>query len=184
MVKCDLIEAHSRYLASLQGEEAFVKECLKLMDGLKENVSDSFATEIKSSSLANNWGRLGVECKLHREPLGQWLAFGAYVDTANFGIDFKLPFEPEFAIFLDIDPQHRAYLAKARRIAEAISDLKIQGFEFNFPDNPCRNGWRMCYWRDSMKHFMGLDLAALRTMFEDRLAILFGSNFYRTARDM
>jgi hypothetical protein len=184
MVVCDLIKAHSRYLAALHEEGNFVKECLHLMDSLKDNVGGSFGSEIKSRSLANNWGRLGVECKLYRQPLGQWLSFGVYVDPSNFGIEFKLPFEPEFAVFLDISPEHRAHLARARRIAETISELKNQGFEFNFPANLCRNSWRLCYWRDSMRNFATADQAGLKEMFEERLEVLFASSFYRTARDM
>jgi hypothetical protein len=118
---------------------------------------------------------------LHHGQLGQWVFFGVYYDPQDQKIDFKVPFQAEFAVFFDIAKENRERLRKVPNISNAISELKAKGFEFNFPDNECGNPWRMCYWREPMSQYEGASLDELRTMFQTQLQTLFASDFYKIA---
>jgi len=181
MLDSKLLKAHAQFLSISPDEDHFLKECWRLNDALREDTIALFTNEIESAETANHWGRLGNECSLRNAPLGQWVFFGVYYDPQDHKINFKVPFQAEFAVFFDIVKDNRERLRKAKNISNAISELKAKGFEFNFPDNECRNPWRMCYWREPMSQYERASLDELRTRFQTQLQTLFASDFYKIA---
>ena len=176
-----LIQANAQHLALRQERNLFLTECFRLMDALREDLQQSFGTEITAARTLEHWGRVGNECDLRRAPLGQWLFFGVYFDPQDHRIDFTIPHQAEFAIFLDFDPKQRDPLRKLPGIEGTIAALCSLGFEFNFPGNDCGNAWRVCFWRVPMVEYAGASVSKLRSMFEAKLTTLFESDFYRLA---
>lgn len=176
-----LIQANAQYLKVLTDRDRFLKECKNLMAAMLDDIKNTFATEISSADTADHWGRVGNECELKHAPFEQGLFYGVYYDTANHKIAFKTPYQAEFAVFFDFDKEKRENLALLPKIDRAISALKRQGFEFNFPENKCGNPWRVCYWREPMRKYAGKTPDDLRKMFETRLKSLFDSDFYKCA---
>jgi len=162
---------------------SFFKSATRLMSHLRDEICPKFGKQIASYRVANNWGRLGVECKLVEAALGQWLFFGLYYDVDDHGIAFNEENQPEFAIFLDIVPGSRKHLISCKGIGEAVAELSRQDFEFNFheltktkPVTP--NLWRLCFWRRPVADFVGKEVSELQHIVEERLGILFGSRFF------
>ncbi len=178
----NLLEAHARYLKILPAEERFLEECRRLVNALRDDVVRVFQNEIiHAEPWSRDDGRIGNLCTLSSAPFEQSLLFGIYCDGRNQGITFKDDYQAEFAVFLDIEPKGRDNLAKVQNLEFAISSLKNQGFEFNFPRNECGNSYRLCYWREPMSQHEGATLSDVRTIFETQLRTLFESNFYRIA---
>ncbi len=182
MIPMELIEAHAQHLATAEKEGAFHRECWRLIEALKDEVVDSFTAEIKSAANGDHWGRLGTECNLMKQPLGQWLFFGMYLDPWDHGIEFKIANEPEFAIFFDMEPGQRSRLAALLGQSGAVTELSDLGFEFNFPKSR-GNAWRVCYWRRPMRDLVGVETSDLVRLFKQQLKSLFESQFYKIARD-
>ena len=176
-----LIEANARHLAVQRDRNRFLTECFRLMEAVREDILHSFEAEISSARTMDHWGRVGNECELRSAPFGQWLFIGVYYDPQDHKIDFKTPFQAEFAVFFDSDRKKRESLGRLSEMEQAISTLRGQGFEFNFPENKCGNAWRVCYWREPMSAYDRAPLGDLRRMFETQLRILFVSDFYRLA---
>ncbi len=181
MLDSKLIETNAQYLAVCRDRERFLTECFRLMDAVREDITHLFEAEISGARPADHWGRVGNECDLQSNPLGQWLFFGVYYDPKDHKIDFKTQFQAEFAVFLDFDPKKRERLNGLPGMEKAISALRSQGFEFNFPENKCGNAWRVCYWREPMSKYEHATLSDLCKMFETQLRSLFTSDFYRLA---
>jgi hypothetical protein len=182
MPDLNLLEAHSQYLKIFPAEERFLEECRRLMNALRDDVVRVFQSEIIHAELwSRDDGRIGNLCTLSSAPLQQTLLFGIYYDGRNQGITFKDDYQAEFAVFFDIDPKERDNFGSVQNLEPAISSLKRQGFEFNFPRNECGNSYRLCYWREPMSQHDGATLSDVRTIFETQLRTLFESNFYRIA---
>ena len=181
MIPPELIAAHSKYLAAQREDRHFIPECRRLMDAIKDGVISEFSTEIASEVLADHWGRVGVECVLKKLP--QWLFFGVYYDPYDHGIEFKKKDEPEFAVFFDAYPSCRDAMARLPDMISTIEEVEQRGFELNFPIDACHNGYRICYWRRSMRDCVNSDVRDLSHMFKQMLRVLFESQFYKLARD-
>ena len=182
MLDSKLIAAHSQFLKASPDENRFLKECQRLMDALRDDVATEFSEEIEGVTTEKaRYGRVGNECTLRNAPFGQWLFFGVYYDPQDHKIDLKVPYQAEFAVFFDIQKNTRETLPKSQNLQHAISALKVQGYEFNFPEDECGNPWRMCFWREPMSKYEGASLSELRKMFEIQLTKLFASDFYRIA---
>ncbi len=176
-----LIEANAQYLAVQQDRNRFLRECFRLMDAVREDINHSFEAEISTAQTRDKEGLVCNECDLRSAPFGQWLSFGVYYDPQDHKIDFKTRFQAEFAVFFDFDRKKRESLSRLPDIERAISTLRGQGFEFNFPENKCGNAFRVCYWREPMSRYDHATLDDLRRMFEAQLRTLFASDFYRLA---
>lgn len=188
MLSTDLLSKHSAFLAAVEGDQHFVRESQRLMQAIRddkairEDVFGQFSNEIKVAALDKHWGRIGIECQLAIPPWKKWVFFGIYHDTSDHGIPFKMPREAEFAIFLDMDSEHRKRLASAGGIKMAIADLTQSGYEFNFPETKFSNTCRVCFWRESMWNHVNSEPAQLARLFAERLCILFNSSFYEAVR--
>jgi hypothetical protein len=182
MISLELIEAHSGYLKVQENENRFLTECWRLMDAIKNDVTNAFSSEMSSSEQVEHWGRVGIECSLIKDPFGQWVFFGIYCDPKDHKITFKAADEPEFAIFFDLEPSQRSMLASQSGIDTAIRELQDMGFESNFPKNT-RNPWRLCYWRQSMRDFTTAEDSDLAELFRHQLTKLFESRFYKIAKN-
>jgi hypothetical protein len=182
MISEELIKVHSEHLLLAEKEQSFRKECSRLMHAIKDDVIRPFNSEIASGEIQDHYGRLGVECELEKRPLDQWLFFGTYLETSDHQIEFKVPNQPEFAIFFDINPIHRARLAALVGLDRPITALKNAGFEFNFPENR-GNRWRVFYWRETMQKYVGSEIGDLAQLFQGQLRKIFESQFYKIARD-
>jgi hypothetical protein len=184
MVSDELLSAHSRYLDAAQADRGFTPECRRLIEMSRDVVIEPFKNEIGESVIADHWGRVGIECqRLKRAPFDQWIFVGVYYDPFDHGIPFKRPGEAEFAIFLDMPPGNRDQLALVGGIAESRNGLVGHGFEFNFPEVPYRNRWRVCFWRAPMRGYLNIDAGDIANMLRDKLRILLNSEFYKLARD-
>jgi hypothetical protein len=179
MINEKLMNSFSKVLELSNDIDQFYIDGGRLMTSLNLEIISSFSYQIRSSKIANHWGRLGSECELFNNSLGQWLFFGIYHNTKDHLINFKLPSQPEFAIFFDINPQNRQTLIDCKGMMDSITELKKQEFEFNFPENKTGNPWRVCYWREPMIKYVNSDVSDLRILLEKQLNILFNSNFYK-----
>lgn len=187
MLDRKVIDSFSQILsfrdAHAEDESKFKNGTWRLLDSLKDQIRVAFEKEITGVSIGDHWGRIGVECTLAKQPLGQWVGFGVYYDPSDHRIPLKKKYQPEFAVFFDMEPGNREKLSKAPGIKAAIGKLENAGYEFNFPSSPY-NRWRICFWREPMASRVGTDVADIRQMFEERLRVLFDSRFYQTARNL
>lgn len=174
----ELLAAHSNFLRASELEQSFTQACWKLMETIRPDVTAAFGDIIADSSVANHWGRIGVECELKLKPIEQWVFFGTYIDTSDHGIPFKTDYQAEFAVFFDMNPNYREQVAAIPGIGAAIDALRARGFEFNFPQ-VAGNSWRMCYWREPMQKISYSAAIELVQLFKERLRTLFGSTFFK-----
>jgi len=184
MIDEKLINSVSKVLELTNDIDQFYKNGWRLMNSLNDEIIESYSHQIQSSKIANHWGRLGAECELINNSLGQWLFFGIYHNTKDHLIKFKQPYQPEYAVFLDINPKNRQTLIDCKGIIDSIVELKKQGFEFNFPENKTGNPWRVCYWRETMIKYVNSDVSDIRIALEEQLKILFNSNFYKILKSI
>lgn len=180
MIKESLIKSYSTVLRLSQDIKEFYAESWRLMEKMKEDILPSFAQYIKTGKVAQHWGRLGVECELTTNNLGQWIFFGIYYDTADHHIQFVIPNEPEYAIFFDMEPKNRTRLLQTDGILGAADRLKDIKYELNFPQDNCRNPWRICYWHEPMKNYTSAEISELKKLFENQMRLFFESDFYKT----
>lgn len=182
MLDANVISSYSDWLRLRNDVERFINQSWALIEELKGEIVQSFPKQITKARMAKHWGRLGAECRLWKDSLGQWLFFGIYLDTNDHKIPFKEEFQPEFAIFLDIEPKKRHLLVeelKKHPLGKLEEELVGLGFEVNFPDIKFGNAWRLCYWREPMCNHVHDDLPAIRSMFVEKLKALFDSKFYK-----
>lgn len=184
MIEEELLKNYSERLRYKESEHTFGREAWRLIDTVRDEVLANFPEQIVSGEMQSHLGRLGAECKLRQSSLGQWVFFGIYLDPFNHRIPFKKPFIPEFAVFLDIDPEHRERLATSSGILASLQGLRRHEFEFNFPENRFHNPWRLCYWRDPMSTHFSDSPSDIGRMFVERLQVLFQSEFYRSIEEM
>ncbi|MFH1484508.1 MAG: hypothetical protein ABIH46_00410 [Chloroflexota bacterium] len=182
MIDREVIDSFSQTLKLSNDVKRFYTDGWRLMETLKAEIVTIFGQQIKSSKIADHSGRLGAECNFDNS-FGSWIFFGILHHPGDHKISFQKLFQPEFAIFLDINPQDRERFAEEKGIEDAIKELEKQGFEFNFPKNK-GSPWRLCYWRDPIIDHVDEDVSALRDMFVERLKVLFESNLYRILRDV
>jgi hypothetical protein len=182
MLSAELINKFAQRQSFRRYEEEFVREAWLLMDELREGITKTFNQEIENATVATHWGRLGVECTLRKRPVEQWVFFGVYLSEHDHGIPLTKPFQPEFAIFFDLDPRHRERISTLQEAVHAIEELRNQGFEFNFPEATW-NKRRICYWRSPVLQHAGAEVSDLQQMFEERLRSLFQSRFYVALAD-
>jgi hypothetical protein len=179
MIDQKLIATYSKHLNLKNDAEKFVNQGWRLIEGIKDEVHAKFRQSIVSAKMAGHWGRLGAECELTSAPLGQWLFFGIYLDTKDHGIEFKEPFTPEFAVFLDIDPKSRERLATLKGILESATPLERKGFEFNFPLKKGWNPWRLCLRRDPLTEHLNAEPSEICRLFQEWINFLISSEFFR-----
>ena len=61
---------------------------------------------------------------------------------------------------------------------QAMQEPAFSSYAFNVPGRHYKNGWRICFGREPMVSRAGSDMSTIRAMFEDRLRLLFESDFY------
>jgi len=179
MIKESLIKSYSIMLGLSKDIKDFYNESWRLMEKMKEDILPSFTGYIKTGKVAQHFGRLGVECVLTTSHLDEWIFFGIYYDTVDHGIPFVVHNEPEYAIFFDMNPKNRPKLMEVDSIMDAADRLKDIKYERNFPENTCKNAWRICYWREPLKKYTTADISELKNLFEAQLRLFFESDFYK-----
>lgn len=176
MVSKELLGDFSRHLALKAREQQFCREVWRLMEDLKDKVVPTLNEYVDDAKIAYHWGRIGVECNVKDVVNTRaWVFFGAYLDPSDHGIAQRNENEPDFAIFIDVNPQQRKSLIGAGLDVEIARMLTEVGFKLNFPDNACGNPWRMAYWQVPMRECLDDQPAELAEMFVARLRPLFSS---------
>jgi hypothetical protein len=134
---------------------------------------------IKKPKVVDHWGRLGTEWYIGRQPFEQWVGTAIYYDSFDHKIDFKKPYEPEFAIFLDLPHKYWADIREIKGFERAKQTLEKAGYEFNFGRPKILNGWRFCYWREPVGDHLGRDISEIIAMFDERLKTLLKSDLWK-----